>query len=159
MQSAREQALPGRAMSELKSGTADLHRQLEQRLARAEHFSRRDRYIDYLSRLAAFHGGVEDSWAGVLQPLLPDFQMRRKLGLLRRDLDYLGSEAPGSVPVPAVDDGAAALGAFYVVEGATLGGQVLLPLVARTLGVDAEHGASYLASYGPAVREMWARFG
>jgi heme oxygenase len=57
-----------------------------------------------------------------------------------------------------VADEVAALGGFYVLEGATLGGQHLLPIVQRKLGLSASHGASYLASYGPDVKEMWRRF-
>ncbi len=40
----------------------------------------------------------------------------------------------------------------------TLGGQHLLPIVHRKLGLSATHRASYLASYGPDVHEMWRRF-
>jgi heme oxygenase (biliverdin-IX-beta and delta-forming) len=59
----------------------------------------------------------------------------------------------------ACADVAAAFGSVYVLEGATLGGQTLLPLVSREIGVTAEHGASFLASYGADVAPMWQRFG
>jgi heme oxygenase (biliverdin-IX-beta and delta-forming) len=46
-----------------------------------------------------------------------------------------------------------------VLEGATLGGRTLLPLVERKLGLTAMSGAAYLASYGEAVGERWRAFG
>jgi heme oxygenase len=45
-----------------------------------------------------------------------------------------------------------------VFEGATLGGQTLLPVIAGRLGVTAQDGARYLASYGADVALMWQRF-
>jgi heme oxygenase len=52
-----------------------------------------------------------------------------------------------------------AFGRIYVLEGATLGGRTLLPVVASRVGVTAARGAAFLASYGAAVGEMWSRFG
>lgn len=156
---ARDHTVPGAAMRELRAGTADLHHDLERRLASAERFTRRERYIEHLARLAGFHLVAEARWANLLLPVLPDFTARRKAGLLLRDLAHLGGEVHATAEVPAVSDSAAALGAFYVLEGATLGGQHLLVVVERKLGLDAEHGAAYLSSYGPAVRAMWEAFG
>ena len=146
-------------MAGLKSGTADLHRRLERRLAGAERFIVRERYVEHLARLATFYGPAEANWASYLYPVLNDFDARRKFALLLRDLLYLGGDARAAAELPPVSDSAAALGAFYVLEGATLGGQHLLTVVERKLGLDAAHGASYLASYGAEVRMMWARFG
>lgn len=146
-------------MAGLKSGTAELHRRLERRLAGAERFVVRERYVEHLARLASFYGPAEANWASYLSPVLNDFDARRKFALLLRDLVYLGGDVRAEAELPPVSDSAAALGAFYVLEGATLGGQHLLTVVERKLGLDPTHGASYLASYGPAVGEMWARFG
>jgi heme oxygenase len=96
---------------------------------------------------------------------LPDYESRRKLPLLTRDLTALGAAAHviaalarcPAVPRPA--DPAAAFGCLYVLEGATLGGRTLLPLVESRLGLDAGRGAAYLASYGDGVTSMWRDFG
>jgi heme oxygenase len=45
-----------------------------------------------------------------------------------------------------------------VLEGATLGGITLLPLVAERLGFSADHGAVFLASYGAKIPSMWHQF-
>lgn len=146
-------------MSALKEGTADLHRRLERRLVAADRFSALDAYTEHLSRLAAFHVSAENQWAEFLTPVLSDFTDRRKAPLLMRDLAHLGGIAQVSCEVPVVADGAAALGAFYVLEGATLGGRFLLKAVRVQLGLDTGRGASYLASYGEEVSAMWERFG
>jgi heme oxygenase (biliverdin-IX-beta and delta-forming) len=145
-------------MAELKSGTSDLHRRLERRLASADRFTRLDRYIEHLGRLATFHVIAEESWSHLLQPVLHDFPARLKSGYLQHDLAYLNADACGSAEVPEIGDSASALGAFYVLEGATLGGQHLLRVVQRHLGLGAGCGASYLASYGPRGAAMWERF-
>lgn len=158
-ESLSEPTLRRSAMHELKSGTADLHRHLETRLKVAERFTQRELYVAHLARLAAFHVCAEESWSAFLQPVLSDFSTRRKSPLLLRDLALLGGSMQTTGEVPVLDSSAAALGAFYVLEGATLGGRHLSVIVERRLGLDAEHGAAYLASYGPNVSVMWERFG
>jgi heme oxygenase len=96
---------------------------------------------------------------------LPDYEARRKLPLLTRDLIALGEDADGlaALPrcpaVPKQMDAAACFGCVYVIEGATLGGRTLLPLVRSRLGFTSNHGARYLASYGANVAPMWRDFG
>jgi heme oxygenase len=51
------------------------------------------------------------------------------------------------------------LGCLYVLEGATLGGRTLLPLVQARLGFTANNGAAFLASYDEDVAPMWRSFG
>ena len=53
---------------------------------------------------------------------------------------------------------ASALGYLYVVEGSTLGGQILMRQLGSRLGVTAESGAAYLSSYGTDVGRNWNRF-
>jgi len=147
-------------MAHLKQATWPVHQRLEKRLAVKDRFADLDLYRAHLARLLAFHEAAEAAWAPWLVPVLEDFAVRRKAQLLRHDLAALGGQ-PGREPpaLPAVHSSAAALGGFYVLEGATLGGQHLLPLVARHLGLSRAHGASYLASYGADVAPMWQRFG
>jgi heme oxygenase len=95
---------------------------------------------------------------------LGDYETRRKLPLLTEDLITLGYDpvAVHSLPLcealPDCGDSAAAFGCLYVMEGATLGGRVILPLVERQLDCSATRGATFLASYGGQVEEMWRRF-
>jgi heme oxygenase len=146
-------------MIALKQATWPEHQRLEKHLAIKDRFGNLDGYRTHLARLAAFYAAAEETWASWLTPVLTDFDARRKAALLAQDLSALGGKPATGAAVPQVSDTAAALGCFYVLEGATLGGQYLLPLVQRKLGLSADHGASYLASYGADVSAMWQRFG
>ena len=146
-------------MDALKYATKDVHIRLEKRLAVKDRFSELALYLDYIANLWAFYAAAEAEWAALLEPVLKDFPARRKAALLANDLQAVGG-TPGSFAViPAITDTASALGGFYVLEGATLGGQHLLPIAERKLGLSSEKGASYLASYGSQVLEMWQTYG
>jgi heme oxygenase len=143
----------------LKEMTWDIHLRLEKRLAVKDRFSNVDLYSAHLSQLLAFHDAAEKQWGGLLQRVLDDYPARLKAPLLKRDIEALGGVLPSSWPrIPDAADPAAALGGFYVLEGATLGGRHLLPIVERKLGLSAGRGASHLASYGSEVQPMWRKF-
>jgi len=155
---AGQAALP--VMAAMKKATWPMHQRLEKRLAIKDRFGDLDSYRAHLARLLAFHAAAEAAWGAWLAPALSDFAERRKTALLMQDLAAVGGRPfHGAAIVPAAASTAAALGGLYVLEGATLGGQYLLPLVERRLGLSAGHGASYLASYGPEVAVMWQGFG
>lgn len=50
------------------------------------------------------------------------------------------------------------LGYMYVMEGATLGGQIIAKMLRETLNLTRENGASYFYGYGPNTRTNWAAF-
>jgi heme oxygenase len=50
------------------------------------------------------------------------------------------------------------LGVLYVVEGATLDGQVILTSLRRSLGATADQHVRFFTSYGPHVSQMWTAF-
>ncbi len=87
---------------------------------------------------------------------------RAKLPLLARDLSALGAplnRLPLVGVVPDVSTLSRAVGALYVVEGATLGGQIIRRHVCKRLGIEATTGARFFTGYGAATRLMWSRFG
>jgi heme oxygenase len=153
-------------MAGLRLATWPCHQRLEKRLDVKERFSSLDAYRSHLEQMWGFCAGLEQDLApGAFGGALEDYESRRKLPLLTRDLialsvapDAFGSMAlcPG---LPAHADPAAAFGCAYVLEGATLGGRTLLPLVESRLGLGPEHGAAFLASYGERVIPMWRSFG
>jgi heme oxygenase len=147
-------------MVSLKETTRDAHLRLERRLDIKNRFSNLSSYREHIAQLLAFHAAAEHAWARWLTPVLSDFPARRKVHLLERDLIAIGGVAiPAVSAVPDLVDSASALGGFYVLEGATLGTQHLLPMVQRSLCLSGAQGASYLASYGAEVGDMWRRFG
>jgi heme oxygenase len=149
---------PDDAMQALRIRTRPAHQRLEKRLHLGRRFEERALYADHLSRMCAFHQAAEPAWTPHLAGALPDFEQRRKADLLLADLAFLDARPAATPRLPVVSGTASALGAFYVLEGATLGGRHLSSVVSRTLGLAPERGAAYLASYGERVDEMWATF-
>lgn len=154
------------AMSALRVATWTLHQRLERRLDVKARFADLLAYRSYLQHMWGFCAALEPRLAaGGVDAALPDHVERRKLPLLTRDLVALGL-APSAIErlshcgsVPHCRDTSAALGCAYVLEGATLGGRTLLPLVQARLGMSAQHGACFLASYGELTASRWRSFG
>lgn len=143
----------------LRAATWGLHVALESRLGLPGDVPS---YRVLLENYLGFYEPWEAAVGPVLEAALPGFfGPRRKCGLLRRDLEYLGappansyrSSAPWSAPaLPA------ALGEMYVLEGATLGGRVLLRHVESALGLTPETGAAFFAGYRERTGAMWSAF-
>jgi heme oxygenase len=151
------------AMGMLRAASWPCHQDLERRLDVSARFGDRKSYAAHIAGMWGFCAPFEAALGrSGLAAVLTDYASRRKLPLLTRDLQALGL-SPAALPIceqlPECQDTAAAFGCLYVFEGASLGGQALLPLVANRLGLQPAHGAAFLASYGDQVTGMWRRFG
>ncbi len=154
------------AMSELRAATWPSHQRLEKRIDLKARFATISSYREHIERMWGFYVPLEARLAsGVFGNWLTDYAARHKAPLLERDIVALGAESsavavlPRCPFVPACDDPQAAFGCAYVLEGATLGGRTLMPMVETRLGLTADHGAAFLGSYGNAVDDMWRSFG
>lgn len=78
----------------------------------------------------------------------------RALGLTQSEIDRLAQ----CVELPPIASTAQLLGVMYVMEGATLGGQVLRRIIAEKLGLDAQTGAEFLDVYGRDTGRLWKAF-
>jgi heme oxygenase len=150
-------------MAALRAATWPAHQRLEGVVDVKQRFSSLEGYREHLGKLWGFCAALERQLQpGFFGDALPDYESRRKLPLLARDLTALGAD-PLALPVcsgmPACTDPTIAFGCLYVLEGSTLGARVLLPIVTRELDLDAAHGAVYLESYGAGTAERWAVFG
>lgn len=151
-------------LADLRAATWPSHQKLEGRLNVKVRFSTLDGYRRHLEQMWGFCAPIEGRIGEHIGAALGDFDSRRKLPALRRDLAVAGAspaaiEALPCVEPPLCEETADALGCLYVMEGATLGGRTLLPVVTRSLGLRATHGAEFLASYGDRVDTMWRGFG
>lgn len=147
-------------LAELKSATAGHHARVEAAMPSLDRLATPGGYAAALRALHAFHAAWEPAiWRtpGVAEAGMGED--RRKLPLLERDLRALGVAPCAARPAPAAVAGAAeALGALYVLEGATLGGRVIQRRVAPALGVSPERGGAYFHGYGDATGERWKAF-
>ena len=119
-------------------------------------------YRKVLGRLYGFWRGWEPQMATVFQDTA-FLGPRRRLHLLQADLATVGLSAHAvrvlpTCPLPILRDAVEALGSLYVMEGSTLGGQVIKQNVERRLGFDGRHGCTYFASYGTDTGRMWRSF-
>jgi heme oxygenase len=90
---------------------------------------------------------------------LPDLESRRGTHWMAKDLQALGEEAlsAGNSEVPEVLSGADAWGAFYLLEGSTLGGQMITKILQKQLPEEARQLA-YFGGYGAQTGSMWKAF-
>ncbi|CAM2145348.1 heme oxygenase (biliverdin-IX-beta and delta-forming) [Pararobbsia alpina] len=126
---------------------------------------------DYAAVLRGFYGFIapweESARARMPATLVTAFDARRKTGALRDDLRALTRRGVGESEVrglslPAfestAESTAAWLGSWYVIEGSTLGGQILAPHFAARFGLTPESGVRYFDGYGPRTGSMWNAF-
>jgi heme oxygenase len=153
-------------MAVLKASTAEQHRAVENLMP---FFREQFSLEDYTRTLAAFLGffePVEQSlrYAADWSAVGIDIDDRSRAHLLRGDLRALGlsvsaiESLPRTSSLPPMGNLESALGCLYVLEGSTLGGQVIGRELARRFGIDASTGASFFLSHGPRVGDMWREF-
>jgi heme oxygenase len=129
---------------------------------------RLDRLID-LRRLRDAHrygrvlqamDGFHDAWEACVTAALPPawhlwVRQRSRRPFLQQDLRALGLDAgPPLHALPLLPTAAAAWGSVYVMEGATLGGQVITRSLADA-GLRPDRGAAYFHGWGNATGAMW----
>lgn len=149
----------------LRDGTQAHHARAEASLPLLDEALTVERYRELLARLLGFYAPLEQrlsdaSWSRIgLDPA-----RRRKAPLLVADLRALAltdaqiAALPRCGDLPAVRALSDALGCLYVLEGATLGGQLVRRHVAARLGLGPENGCAFFAAYGDTVGPMWREY-
>ena len=144
----------------LRAATAEAHERLHHLPAFAALAAGgldRAAYADLLGRLLGFHEPMEAALAACLGDAAFGLDLRalRRAPLLHGDLDTLGASAAlPRAPTPEFASPAAAMGALYVTEGATLGGRLLARGLDRLLGPGAAGRRFLLAGTDPS-RPAW----
>jgi heme oxygenase len=154
----------GALLVALRAGTRDAHEGLE----RGSWLNGPDLGIEQYRRgLAAFlgiHRPLEPAIARALAAAGVSAPWTPRAPLLARDLGDLGmtpallARVPDCPTVPRIGELGAALGCLYVLEGSTLGGQVLARELHRRLGVGPGAGGAYFDGYGPRTKSHWRAF-
>ena len=149
----------------LRTGTVLLHVALEKRLPFFSDQLDAGGYRRLLQAYYGFYGPMEAAlYASGLIPDGYDAVLRVKTPTLLGDLRALGlndnaiNALPRCTEHPTFDTPAACLGALYVLEGATLGGQVLRREMARRLDIHADNGGAFLDVYGAETGRRWKDF-
>jgi heme oxygenase len=154
-------------LQRLKRDTAHQHEQLERSVDLLARLSSREAYRAVLMQFYGLYAPIEAALDQVdgLALALGDLAARWKTGLIARDLAALDVSAgetrslPCCTALPALPDVAHAFGCLYVMEGATLGRQVITRQIASEVGVLADGGGAFFQGYGPLTGPMWRSFG
>jgi len=80
--------------------------------------------------------------------------LQRKSESLAIDIRTLGGaliEKVALSDIPEINDHLQVFGALYVMEGSTLGGQIISQMIARQLGIQ-DKGISFFQNYGNTCR-------
>ena len=142
-------------LDKLRAGTTSRHAQLDA----AMHFRpgevTRERYIGLLRGTLNVLVAMEPAlarWLGA-------GAWPRRMQCLQHDLAALGAATdPELVPAALPTTLAEAYGSAYVVEGSTLGGLVLAPIIERDLLLSTGVATSYLRLWGAETAAHWRQW-
>ncbi|HMS43520.1 MAG TPA: biliverdin-producing heme oxygenase [Pyrinomonadaceae bacterium] len=150
-------------LAKLKEATREQHENLENTVDVMNQMFSLENYKTLLTKFYRFYSAIEPQVAANdLKSAGFDFVARRKTPLLETDLKNLEIfEDVKSLrwnDLPALDSNAKAFGSLYVMEGATLGGQVIMRHLKQHLDITPENGGAFFNSYGAMVGPMWKEF-
>ncbi|NCI47247.1 biliverdin-producing heme oxygenase [Sediminibacterium soli] len=149
-------------LADLREKTGPMHKQLESNPLSAALMQPGVTHAQYAHYLSFFYPVIAYCEQTVF-PLVQEFVNtgdRRKLHWLKQDLASLQA-SPVEKPFHPQTDGlnmAGAMGVMYVMEGATLGGKVILKHLGDKLGIDEHHSARFLFGYGNDTGRQWTIF-
>jgi heme oxygenase len=149
-------------LQQLRAATAVQHKALEARLPLTHPDLDLSTYRRIIQAYYGFHAPLQRliyGFAGAHAD--PE---RNKIPALLKDLHALGlndgqiKALPLCRDLPLLESPAQLLGIMYVMEGATLGGQVLRRIIAQRLEIDADNGGEFLDVYGRDTGRLWKAF-
>ena len=150
----------------LKDVTRESHRALERQMPLLDAALRQDTYRHMVQQLFTYHRPLEAallSSSGFAE-LGITYAERAKTARLARDLEALGlstrdlEHLHDCENLPSLAHPSHIFGCLYVLEGATLGGQIVARHLQASLGLTADCGASYFSGYGVDTGPRWKAF-
>lgn len=145
----------------LKTETTPQHKSLEQKLNLLRPEMTLADYSHVIERFYGFYVTLESEFFS--NPHDNFFDDRKKSASLEADLKSLGIN-PALVKkisparLPQMDSSEKQLGIMYVLEGSTLGGQVLQKHFHQKFDLTPEHGMSYFCGYKEQTMPRWRDF-
>lgn len=121
--------------------------------------------VNYLSLLNAYYC-IYSALEQVIQDYLAttncefNYTPRLKTAKLLKDIAYFKQTLP-TQPLckpPGVNDIASLIGILYVIEGASLGGQLLCRSLAKQYALNAEQGCCFFTGYANLTASHWREF-
>jgi len=148
-------------LQKLRQETAADHLAVEGALPLMNEGLDRAEYAACLSRIY----GLVSAWEERAAAVAPDWMRamlaaRQRAGLLQRDLAWLGvvGQGEGNPILPEMNNLPSLLGTMYVMEGSTLGGQLIARHVEAALDLSEGEGDAYFRGHGKDTGAMWKEF-
>jgi heme oxygenase len=146
----------------IRASTEDVHRELEASLEVARSDADDRAYVRYLEAMLGWVGPLErELWARPWPQRITPKERAGKVAWIESDLRARGlnewglAQIPRQAQLPQLESLAQRFGAAYVLEGAQLGGSVLL----RRIGpLIAPLPTRWLVGYGPECGDKWRTF-
>ena len=144
----------------LRALTRDEHERTEAQVSLMDDNLTPAQYADVLRRFYPPVRGWE-LWAerGAPEAYRPLLAARQRSGMLAADLSFWGAEplpeALGEAWFAEFAGEAGFMGAMYVVEGSTLGGQYIARRLEERFGLAPGEGDAYFRGYGEATGARW----
>jgi len=153
-------------LGKLKEATKEQHKNLEGTVDVMSNLFSLDNYKALIKNFYRFYSAIEPQLAKLdWSEVGYNFDERLKVGKLEADLENLGifAEEISKIPkwdnLPELDTHAKAFGSLYVMEGATLGGQIINRHLKEHLDLTPENGGLFFNGYGRETGPMWKDFG
>lgn len=149
-------------LSELKQATAALHQQTEDTLYANQIMGGTLSLAQYTHLLLThfqFHATLENELEKRnFGTVLTDFDSRRKLPALQKDLQEINIAPPTFSDQFSDWSYGQLLGAYYVGEGSTLGGKVIEKHLRKSVALQAIPKFYFYGVYGDSTGEKWKAF-
>jgi heme oxygenase (biliverdin-IX-beta and delta-forming) len=153
-------------LEELRIKTRHYHEKIEQTLNLFNTGMTLSQYKILLEGFYGFYKPLEANLDKILEQesLLPDYSIRKKQPLLKQDLIALGvssaelEQLKTCDRLPPLNNTAQAMGCLYVIEGSTLGGQVIAKYLKNLMNLDDNNGCRFFIGYGERTGFMWQEF-
>ena len=147
-------------LKRLRSETAQQHAAIEKQLPLLDPTLTHKPYCQLIARFWGYYAPLEAQLEHIY-PTGLDGKERLKTPLLENDLRSLGwslALLPRCSNLPPLNSPSQVLGCLYVIEGATLGGQLISRQLRATLGLTPDSGAAFFSGYGPLTGTRWRAF-
>lgn len=154
-------------LAKLKKETRPQHEHLESRMdVMSDAFTLED-YKKLLGRFYGFYVPLDKKLVSAIERKSIDFDYKPRLKVpqLKEDLSNLGlsdseiEDLPTCDFTPEIDSAEQVYGCLYVVEGSTLGGQLISRHLARSFELHPANGSSFFSGYGDETGKKWKEFG
>jgi heme oxygenase (biliverdin-IX-beta and delta-forming) len=154
-------------LTRLREATSARHAALEFQLPLLDPQLSHQHYLHYVTRFLGYYAPLETRLLALpwWRDIGFDYTERYKTPRLIQDMLALGVTAdtlatfPRCADLPRFDTTAQALGCLYVIEGATLGGQLVTRHLQDTLGLTPKSGTAFFNGYGEHTGARWKSFG